>query len=94
MLPSPISSQAGSVHISVAIFLLPFQIASTVTNQAHLFFGAIKMKISYTSLLVLSLVHGMTAVEAETHKTRAQLLKEGLETDILDARELVSPGPP
>lgn len=52
------------------------------------------MKISYISLAILSLVHCMDATDAETHKTRAQLLKEGLEADGLDARDLISPGPP
>lgn len=52
------------------------------------------MKIPYISLAILGLVHSMDAVDAETHKTRAQLLKEVLEADVLDARELISPGPP
>lgn len=52
------------------------------------------MKIAYISLAILSLVQCMDAVDAETHKTRAQLLKEGLEADVLDAHELISPGPP
>lgn len=71
-----------------------FPIRAKRDKSTCLLFSAITMKIPYISLAILSLVHSIHAVDAETHKTRAQLLKEGLEADVLDARELISPGPP
>ncbi|KAJ4394511.1 hypothetical protein N0V93_003729 [Gnomoniopsis smithogilvyi] len=55
------------------------------------------MKFSSASFVFLSLFHHCTVgAEVETHRTRAQLLKDagGYQPDVLTDRDLISPGPP
>lgn len=52
------------------------------------------MRFHSASLVVFGISHCMAAASVETHKTRTQLLKEGILPNVVTDRDLVSPGPP